>query len=170
MWKDGREEGGRSVSCFMSFSFVYDTVAINKRSAEQSLFIRSISQSGHIKKPMKSWSASCGFCACACVQLWGYPLEPTVDNRILHFKHENQSQFSFCLNCVMLCELVHAVIGWWWLCSCAYLSSWYCRTCELDVASNLLSQQYIRWWLTIELMLKLHCVFVWTTLAYRCSY
>lgn len=30
---------------------------------------------------------------------------------MLHFKQENQSQFSFCLYCIMLCELVHAVVG-----------------------------------------------------------
>lgn len=62
MCTDRREEGGRSASFFMSFSSVYDTVAINKRSAEQRLFIRSISQSGLIKKPMKSRSANCGLC------------------------------------------------------------------------------------------------------------
>lgn len=54
MWTDREEEGGRFVSFFMSFPSVYDTVAINKRSAEEWLFIRSISQSEHIKKPMKS--------------------------------------------------------------------------------------------------------------------
>lgn len=53
MWTDREEEGGRSVSFFMSLPSVYDTVAINKRSAEEWLFIRSISQSEHIKKPMK---------------------------------------------------------------------------------------------------------------------
>lgn len=172
MWTDRREEGGRSVSCFMSFSFVYDTVAINKRSAEQSLFIRSISQSGHIKKPMKSWSASCGFCACTCVQFWGYPLQQTVANRMLHFKQENQSQFSFCLYCIMLCELVHAVIGCWWLCSCLCWSSWCCRTCELDVASHsVLTITAIHQVMAYHrAYAEIAFVFVWTTLAYRCSY
>lgn len=57
MWTDREEEeeeGGRSVSFFMSFLFVFDTVAINKGSAEEWLFIRFISESEHIKKPMKS--------------------------------------------------------------------------------------------------------------------
>lgn len=53
MWTD-TEEGGRLVSYFMSFPSVYDTVAINKRSLEEWLFIRSISQNEHIKRPMKS--------------------------------------------------------------------------------------------------------------------
>lgn len=43
----------------MSFPSARDTVAINGRSAEECLFIRSISQTEHIMKPMKSWSACC---------------------------------------------------------------------------------------------------------------
>lgn len=55
MWTDRgeEEEGGRFVSFFMSFPSVYDSVAINKRSAEEWLFIRSISRSECVKKPMK---------------------------------------------------------------------------------------------------------------------
>lgn len=50
----------------MSFPSVYDTVAINKRSAEEWLFIRSMSQSELIKKPVKSSSASVCICVCWC--------------------------------------------------------------------------------------------------------
>lgn len=49
-----RRRGGREGDLFfMSSPSVFDTVAINRRSAEEWLFIRSISQSEHIKKPMK---------------------------------------------------------------------------------------------------------------------
>lgn len=162
------ERGGREI-CFLLYEFficVWYCCYKQEVSWTESVYKVHLTEWAYQKAyeiPISQLWFLC-MCLCSVVRL------SVRANWILHFKHENQSQFSFCLNCVMLCELVHAVIGWWWLCSCAYLSSWYCRTCELDVASNLLSQQYIRWWLTIELMLKLHCVFVWTTLAYRCSY
>lgn len=54
MWTDGGRIETDLCLCFMSFSSVCDTVAINKRSAAEKLFIRSISQSEHIKRPMKS--------------------------------------------------------------------------------------------------------------------
>ena len=47
---------GRQICFFLYevFFSVYDTVAINKGSAVEWLFIRSISQSEHIIKPMKA--------------------------------------------------------------------------------------------------------------------